>query len=219
MQKMSVTRGLRELKLLDARIGTAIKGLNSLDVSQNKYKGKALRSNMTIKDFETSANSRYDAVVGLQKRRASIKNAIMISNLKVKVKIGTKPKTPKITVAEAIEYKNHVNYEKELLQTLKKQKMQNDQCIEEARNELDGKIDTMVEQNLGSDSKNKTKEVEEVTKVIVEANELKVIDPLKVSKKIEALETKIEIFESEVDIVLSESNSSTMIEVENDITL
>ena len=39
MQKMSVTRGLRELKLLDARIGTAIKGLNSLDVSQNKYKG------------------------------------------------------------------------------------------------------------------------------------------------------------------------------------
>ena len=77
----------------------------------------------------------------------------------------------------------------------------------------------MVEQNLGSDSKNKTKEVEEVTKVIVEANELKVIDPLKVSKKIEALETKIEIFESEVDIVLSESNSSTMIEVENDITL
>lgn len=219
MQKMSVTRGLRELKLLDARIGTAIKGLNSLDVSQNKYKGKALRSNMTIKDFESSANSRYDAVIGLQRRRASIKTAMMISNLKTKVKIGTKPKTPKITVAEAIEYKNQINYEKELLQTLKKQKMQNDQCVEEARVELDEKLDAMVAANLGSDTKNKSKEVEEVTKVFLEANQLNVVDPLKVDKKIEALETKIETFESEVDIVLSESNSSTIIEVEDDVTL
>ena len=216
MQKMSVTRGLRELKLLDARIGTAVGQLNSLDVTQEKYKGKALRSNMDVKEFEKTAQSKYDAVIGLQKRRASIKTAIMISNLKTKVKVGT-GKGPKITVAEAIEYKNQIKYEKELLETLRKQKLTSDSLLVEAREELNEKIDTMISQNLGSDSKNKTKEVEDVTNAFIKANELKVIDPLKVGKKIEALETKIEVFESEIDIVLSESNSRTEIEVEEDI--
>lgn len=217
-QTMSVTRGLRELKLLDARIGTATGQLNSLDVSQEKYKGKALRSNMEVKEFEKTAQSRYDAVIGLQKRRASIKTAIMISNIKTKVKIGT-GKVAKVTVAEAIEYKNQIKYEKVLLATLKNQKMKNDTLIEEAREELDEKLDVMITQNLGSDSKNKTKEVQEVTNAFIKANELKIVDPLKVDKKIEALELKIETFESEVDIVLSESNSSTKIEVLEDVTL
>lgn len=217
-QTMSVTRGLRELKLLDARIGTATGQLNSLDVSQEKYKGKALRSNMDVKEFEKTAQSRYDAVIGLQKRRASIKTAIMISNIKTKIKIGT-GKVAKVTVAEAIEYKNQIKYEKVLLATLKNQKMKNDTLIEEAREELDEKLDVMITQNLGSDSKNKTKEVQEVTNAFIKANELKIVDPLKVDKKIEALELKIETFESEVDIVLSESNSSTKIEVLEDITL
>lgn len=216
MQKMSVTRGLRELKLLDARIGTATTQLNSLDVSQEKYKGKALRSNMETKEFESTAQSRYDAVIGLQKRRASIKTAIMISNLKTKVKIGT-GRVPKVTVAEAIEHKNQINYKKELLLTLKKQLIENNKLIEEAREELDEKIDNMIRQNLGSDSKNKTKEIEDLTKTFVKANELRAIDPLKVEKKVEVLETEINTFESEVDIVLSESNSKTEIEVEDDI--
>jgi hypothetical protein len=219
MQKMSVTRGLRELKLIDARIGSAISKLNALDVSQEKYKGKALRSNMDIKEFESTAQSRYDAVVGLQKRRASIKTAIMISNLKTKVKVGSGKGVKAISVAEAIEYKNQVKYEKELLLTLKKQKQQNDKLIAEAREELDEKIDAMVSQNLGSDSKNKTQEVENISNAFVKANELRVIDPLKIEAKIKTLEEKIDTFESEVDIVLSESNSKTEIEVEEDVTL
>ncbi len=131
MQEMSVTRGLRELKLLDARIGTATSQLNALDVRQEKYKGKALRSNMDVKEFEKTAQSRYDAVIGLQKRRASIKTAIMISNLRTKVKVGNIK--GKMTIAEAIEYKNQVKYEKELLATLKNQQMQNNKLVEEAR--------------------------------------------------------------------------------------
>jgi len=66
---------------------------------------------------------------------------------------------------------------------------------------------------LGSKENAKKEEVELHTKAFMERNEYILLDPLKISTRIEALDEKITNFKAEVDAVLSESNALTTVNV------
>lgn len=207
--KISITRALKELKTLDSRIQSAITSLNVLDVTQEKFKGKTLKNNSTVENFTKEVKAKYDSYQDLVKRRNSIKSALVLSNATTKVRVGGR----EMTVAEAIDQKSLLEYKKNLLRSLKTQKSQFDKELELSRQNMDRQIEVFMQQNLGKDRKTSAEDYNQIAAPFIQANELKLVDPIEVSKVITNLEEEVTTFEADIDIALSESNSKTEITV------
>lgn len=208
-QAMSVTRGLRELKLLDQRITSSIQALPVADVKQEKFKEKALLSNLNITQFENNAKAKLQSVEDLMKRKNDIKTAIVLSNAKTRVKVGTK----EMTVAEAIEQKSSIDQKKALLSKLRAEFNRVHNQVEAQRAKVERDIEKLVEMNIGKDRKTDSEDFQKIAEPMLKANLYELIDPLKVKDRIETLEKEIEDFESNIDIALSEVNSKTEIQL------
>lgn len=208
--EMTITRGLSELKLLDSRISRSINGLQL--VSSNKKSSKNVDGLCTVETFEENALANYQSVLDLIERKKRIKSAIVESNAVTVREIGNK----KMTVADIIERKNNIAYEKALLRVMKSQ-LNTAKSNTNARNErVEEKLDEILVTMLGKEgAKNADKTTNEFAVKYREDNEFIIIDPLSIESKINALEEEIENFENEVDFVLSESNCITKIVVED----
>lgn len=204
--KMSVTRALAELKLLDKRIHTVMNSAKFVDFSIGQ---KAVNGYASNKEYEDKVKSAYQSVKDLIKRRNDIKSAIVLSNAMTKVKIADK----EYTVAEAIERKTSIQYEEQLMQKMKNEytKVTNNinRKNEEVKEELNRKLDALY----GREAKTKVDENNELVKSYRNDNEARMIDPLHIRSTYEKLEQEIDEFLSEVDFVLSTSNTLTEIEV------
>ena len=206
--EMSITRGLAELKLLDSRITRSI--LNSKFVESNKKSSKNVDGSMTKEDFNKSVQGDYQSIVTLIERRKIIKSSIVESNAKTMVNIGG----VEMTVAAAIERKNNISYEKSLLSQMKNQLRNAKYNVLSMNEEVDRKLDSLLETMLGKENlKNIDKESNEFSVKYKNDNEYEIIDPIGIELKIRDLEKEIENFESEVDYVLSESNTITKISI------
>lgn len=208
-EQISITRALKELSVLDKRILSAVGSFNVLDVTQGKFKNKALKSNTSIDEFSEKTKSNYQSLTDLVNRRNSLKSAIVLANATTKVKVGG----DEYTVAEAIEKKTSIKLKKAILNDLKKQKANIDSELINARVNLNNNLDRFMEQNLGKDRKTNKEDFDNIAQPYIEANEMKAVDPIGVNKVIESLEQEIEAFEADVDVVLSESNAKTTITI------
>jgi hypothetical protein len=206
--EMSITRGLAELKLLDSRI---LRATNEAKfVVSNKKSAKNVGGMMTKEEFNKLAVADYTSVLDLIERRKQIKSAIVASNAKTEVEIDG----CLYTVADAIERKNNIGYEKALLSRMKTQVNNAIVDMVSKNNNVDSNLDRLLETMLGKDNaKNVDKETNEFSVQYRDANEYEILDPLSIEVKIRNLELAIENFESEVDYVLSESNTITKIEI------
>ena len=81
---------------------------------------------------------------------------------------------------------------------------------EEVESDLSNKIDIMLNTN---DKKN-TEGIEQFSKAYRKSNGWEVVDVIDLKSLIDKLEKEITIFENEVDVVLSESNATTFIDIE-----
>ena len=200
MEKISVTRGLTTLKLLDKRI--------TKEIHQSTLVTYKVGEKINAVNFDPVAS--LQSINDLIELRSKIKTSIMASNTVTVVKIGDK----KMTVAEAIELKDSISYKKTLLN-----KMMNDYGNAHGRTEMvnsdvQRRLDNLIESNFGGkDSKVKDDEYDAIAKPFLKRNQAEVFDPAKISEKIDELELELDTFESEVDLILSESNASTFIEV------
>lgn len=211
-EKMTVTRALAELKLLDQRINKSIAGSGFLiDYTQNKTENgtKVLKSQMNVTEYEKRVKGNYQSIIDLIDRRNKIKSAILKSNAVTLVKIGEK----EYTVVEAIDQKNAIDYKKTLLSTMKNNLISVLRDIEVTKTKVESQVETMLTQNLGSNKKANESDYDIIAKPLIEASELKLVDPLKLQDKIDSLDKEIDKFLTEVDFVLSESNARTEIEI------
>ena len=78
MTEMLVTEALNELKTLDSRIDRAIK--TAKFIADAKTADNKVTPSKTKEDFKTEAQSSYDTIDNLIKRRDNIKAAIVASN-------------------------------------------------------------------------------------------------------------------------------------------
>ena len=104
MRKISITEALNELKLYDSKIMKAI--------TNAKLVGAAKKSADKVgvvkkEDFEERAKASYQSVTDLIANRNTLKSAIVKSNAVTEVTINGKT----MTVAEAIERKNSIDYD------------------------------------------------------------------------------------------------------------
>lgn len=205
VNRMSVNRALSELKRLDQRINKTIK--NGMYVGAKKGSSKKVKTVYTVKEYSARCKSDYDSVISLIDRRNKIKQAVVLSNACTYVEIKGVP----YTVAEAIERKTTINFEKRLLEQMKKEYRSWQHEIDTQNERMQNNLEKIMDTLAGGDKKGV--ESNELVLKYREDNEWSLVDPLKIEEKITQLEEMVEGFESEVDFVLTESNAVTFIEV------
>jgi hypothetical protein len=199
MEKITATRALNELKLLDKRIAKKINGSCFINFQIGDQ----------IQKENCDPVADFQSVTDLINRRDTIKAALMVSNSVTKIIINDE----EMSVAEAIEKKNSIGYLKKLLVSLKHQYMAAVDDIERENAEAQERLDRLLEANFGKDMKARENELEAVSKAFWETNKAKKIDDLHIQTKIDELDEYIDRFESEVDLVLSETNARTEISI------
>lgn len=198
-EKISITRALSELKLLDKRINKLIENSIFIDYTIN---GKTSEDTYTPKEDLQAINDLID-------RRKSIKSGIMMSNASTMVTIGGK----EMTVIDAIEMKSSIVYKKMLRSKLHVQWNSTLADIQDINDNVEVRLDKLLQANFGKESKTKDSETEAISKPFLDRNRAVLSDEIGVKDVYNKLDDEIDKFESEVDFTLSESNSTTFIEV------
>lgn len=204
--EMTVARGLVELKTLDARITRAIKNATFGDYTVG---GKTKSNFNSVEEIEKKAKADHQSIQDLISRRNNIKSAIVSSNAKAKVIVDN----VEMTVAEAIERKTSIEYDKVLLLNMKRQYVDITSIVDDINDEVKNRLDNHLETLFGKEGKPSKQAVDDISKAFNRDNEAKFIDPISLKDKIDKLEESIENFEMEVDHALNESNVMNKIKV------
>jgi len=213
--QMSITQGLAELKLLDKRIKNLIgstSGSSDWESSQTCFRFMDVSTKTKQVDAERlkkEAQSAYQSFNDLLKRRDLIKRAIIQKNATTIIRIGTWEGT----VAEAIEQKSSMAYKRTLLYSMKKQSTEVTDRLKTEQKDMLDRLDRLLSSEMGKDMKTNPETVAALSVSFQENNKITLLDPLESSKVINALEEEIETFTTNVDWVLSEANSKTLISV------
>ena len=207
-RRITVTAGLVDLKTYDSRIMKAIDDGGFIG-AKKKQSDKV--GHLNVNNFIDNAKSNYQSVIDLISNRAKLKSAIVQSNATTTVEIGGVT----YTVAQAIERKSSIEYDKKLLESLKQQYKKATDTVLKENIKADSKVDMMLTTYFGKDTDKKINEndIKIIADQIMGQNEWELIDPLDLYSKIEKLEEDISTFEANVDKELTISNSTTFIEV------
>lgn len=202
---LSVAGALVELKLLDKRITKALQTGMFVYYKQGE---EILGGWKSLDEVTTKIKSSNQSVRDLIDRRNKIKSAIVVSNATTKVIVGEQ----EMTVAEAIERKTSIQYDKNVLVHYRSQLANTLRTIDAHNLDVEKRADLMVQQYLGND-KSKASEAQTLRDGFVNSKQAKLIDVIDIKTQIEKLENDIDAFESEVDLVLSTSNAITQLEI------
>jgi hypothetical protein len=206
-ERISITRGLVKLKILTKQIEEKINKLTIVGISVGD---KAPLGYITKGDFKKMAESNYNSLTDLIKLRSNIKSAIVKSNAETTVLIGKET----MSVAEAIERKNSIEFEEKLLQTIERQFSTYNNQVEEENEKVNYQLQNLVESSFGGkDKKIEKTDYDNIAVPYLAVNQRKLVNPLKVEGIVEDLSSMIDDFNLNVNVVLSESNAGTYIEI------
>lgn len=208
MTTYSITRALAEIKLLKKRYPKVLENAVFIDFKKNSadHGAKTFASPGTIKN---DALASYDSATSILNRIVRIKQLIDASNAVTKVTIAGK----EMTVQEAINRKTSIELERQLLATMRLQYNNALASVSNANNKVEIEIERKLDAMASSEADKKTEAMLAFANNYRESNQWALIDPLDLKAKIEKLEEEIDSFESEVDYVLSTSNSITTIDI------
>lgn len=211
--KMSITRALSLLKAQKAEAETFLRGQNVFMGITTGENGKETSVvGMDVKGLESHIQGRWDKIQGLLKRQVIIKDAINKSNHATFVTVNGR----QVTVAEAILIKANLPLQKLLLQSLQKAHLETTQAFNKVKAAVDQRVDAMVNNSITETTADEVK-VAIAAQVRATQDAMlapKVVDPLDLTKRIVDLEAEITFVTNELDFVLSESNTTTTIDVE-----
>ena len=196
MKKITITRALSTIKLLDKKI---TKGIQKGQFITFKI-GQKVQEDIT-------PEADFQSVQDLITERNNLKVAVMLSNSTVDVTIAGKV----YKVIEAIERKANIKYDNSLLQALRGQLDSARYRVDSQNEDVQRRLDKLLEASVGKDGK--AEDIKAIVEPFEKRNLAVLEDALDIENKIEVLETFIDEFLSEVDLSLSESNATTTIKV------
>lgn len=201
--KMSITRALAQVKLIESKLGRAFAGFDVEINGKLKY-----FPNFTTEQFEKEALVEVNSFEDLFKNRLKIKSAIARANIDTKISLfGTE-----YSIIELIDLKNSSQYKKNVYTNL----INNyNKCKSDVVNQ-DVKIENEVSKQVEVANSNKTQVSKDLTTTLTETyktlwgGKIVGLDINKISKEKEELDKLV----AEIDMILSEINSRTEIEVD-----
>lgn len=208
-ERMTIHKALAELKLMDSRIEKVIS--EGIFCIANKHSNTKING-VNIDEFIKSMKGSYDKANDLIIRRNAIKRAVVLSNAVTTVRVNEVT----YTIAEAIEMKNHgITFKEMLLEDLCSQ--YNDAqlvALDNNGKRLEERAEKYVVGMFGSkEGKTNVDDFDKAMEDFITANTYEIIDPLKITDKINSLESEISEFKAEIDSALSVSNAITEIEI------
>lgn len=211
-ERMTIHRALAELKLIDSRIEKATAAIDPTGGMQGE--DGLVNQHYKKEEFETAAKAKLQSVLDLIARKIKIKSAIVNANGVTKVKIAEK----EMTIADAINYKSLVSFQKNLIGLLLNKHNKVKALVNKENERVNEVALTNAKIMIGKPGDEKVKPTDEDVKAIMEPfikrHAFHLIDPLKVEDLTEQLQKEVDSFEIEVDAVLSEINATTFIEIE-----
>lgn len=201
--KMSITRALAQVKLIESKLGRAFAGFDVEINGKLKY-----FPNFTTEQFEKEALVEVNSFEDLFKNRLKIKSAIARANIDTKISLLD----TEYSIIELIDLKNSSQYKKNVYTNL----INNyNKCKSDVINQ-DVKIENEVSKQVEVANSNKTQVSKDLTTTLTETyktlwgGKIVGLDINKISKEKEELDKLV----AEIDMILSEINSKTEIEVE-----
>jgi len=198
MPKITITRALTELKTLDKRIQKSIDSGTFVSF-HGQFNKPTPRSKTAVAD--------YQSIMDLLSRRKRIKSLIVMSNATIKVIICGK----EMTVAEAIETKSSNKHYDNLVSRLKSQFASASSTVESMNERVRRELERKTQ--LTGDKNDTTLDIFQFSKTYMSMHGVELYDPLNVPNKVKKLEDYLMQFRSEVDFILTEKNSTTLIEL------
>jgi hypothetical protein len=205
-KQYSITRLLVTKKNLEKRLSEGFSNVVFVD---------AVRKSRSDKDvINTTAKSSFDKIKALQEQYQKVCAAINKSNSATLVTVAD----TEMTVAEAILRKQALPRERSFVNTLRAQLAKTTRIMERNQAEIDAQVESRVEAALGRDSKQNLEKqrefIESIRATVEDEYKLELVGISDAEKTIQKLVEDLDAFESEVDIVLNESNAATVLEVD-----
>ena len=207
-ETMLITKGLAELKTLEKRILSKINDAEFVSAAKTSHTN--ISPDLTKKMFEENAKAELASITALIERRAKIKSAIMKQNTITKVNIAGK----EYTVAEAVDLKNTIKFQQELLFQIQCQFNKYSNTVDQQNQAVERKIDELIKTALGNEAKSNSKTSYSLIDEYKKSNEYSLVDPIRAKSKIDELSKFIDDFTNEVDIQLQISNCQTEITID-----
>lgn len=205
--EFTITRALAQVKNLDKRIEKKISNLTAITYVKNSsdvvYDGK-----FTREEFAKNQRAELKSIQSLIALRKQLKSKIVISNANTKIVVGDIT----YTVAEAIERKNSIQHEIDLLERLKT-RLKLAQAFIRTKNDAVEENALGIIQSLAGKDKAIKLDDNKLAQDYVKENSYGLIDPIDINKLIENMDKDIDAFTTNVDFALSESNAITKIDI------
>lgn len=210
MEKISITRALSELNSLKDRYNMAVLTSNTIAVQHGSRLCSPL-THISKEDFEKQAVAEYQSTSDLFTRYLKIKTAIDESNAKTMITIGEET----MTIQQALVRKSMLPMLDSRLMHMMDQYSGAQATFEKAVAQNKESVEKMIAANVGKDGnpemqKNLRKETEEY---VERSRAVTLVDPNKLAEKIKSLKEDLDTFRMNIDYALSESNSTTFIEI------
>ncbi len=160
--------------------------------------------------YKSEVKKRLDSVGGLIKYRDKLKVAIVESNAKTKVTVGSNA----MSVAEAIETKTSIKDKKTVLEKLIKNWQALEREITQLNNTLETRADQYVVQCFAQNPSATVEEKSNARQGFIKNNTVLIVTDDNMKNTIESLKNEISEFEGNVDVALSVANATTNITIE-----
>ena len=171
-QKMTIHRGLAELKLIDSRISQTIFSLSPTGIVQE---GKLVDIHYKKEDFEKNAKSKFQSIQDLIDRKNRIKSAIVKANVITEVNVSGKI----MTIADAINYKALIKTKKTLIEELDSEHRATKAKAEERNKKVEDNAMKLAEAALQKDNvRINDGDAIAITEPYIKRNMFHIVDPL-----------------------------------------
>lgn len=213
VKEITLTEALAELKLYDKKILKKLSELQHTGIVDYKQgSSKVLKNSNIIEDeFKKSAQSLLDSLNSLIANRKKLKAKIAETNAATKININGK----EYTIVEAIERKNSLGQEKELINILETNYESVRYNVENINKKAEEEVDRLLEAKLSGESKNTpAEEINKLRNLLLQNKTAEIFDPLNIKTFIENFTDDIDEFERQVDVALSIINARTILSID-----
>ena len=207
---ITLNEALAKIKLLNKKIADKTNKLKLTSYAPKNSETEK-KSNKLKKDFIEKGKSDLQEIQDLIKNIKEIKDKLVIANATNYVTVAGVT----YTIAEAIERKNSIGREIDLLQHISTDYHADKRYVEGINQQNQTRLDTRINTLLGNSDRKDCKDLIDAITENAKKEEFEVVNESIVSDLIDKMQEEINDFISNVDVQLTIANSTVTIEIDD----